>query len=148
MVAGALACVQGVLRAAGREPLTPAQARTALRETGSPQQPAKDGTLQRIGNRPDIGQLIDWAMEATRPARPTTPRPRRTRMKVTITIEDDGDGRHRVGRPGDPVHPRSPHPRPVHPRPAHRHPARGRHGDRDRDRQALEEAAAERKPET
>ena len=43
MVAGALACVQGVLRAAGRRPLTPAQARAALRETGSPQQPRRDG---------------------------------------------------------------------------------------------------------
>jgi Subtilase family len=92
MVAGALACVQGVLRAEGRMPLDPAQARAALRETGSPQQPAADGSLQRIGNRPDIGQLIEWALEATRPARPTTPRPRRTSMKVTITIEDDGDG--------------------------------------------------------
>ena len=92
MVAGALACVQGVLRAEGRTPLDPAQARTALRETGSPQQAAQDGSLQRIGNRPDIGQLIDWALEATRPARPTTPRPRRTSMKVTITIEDDGEG--------------------------------------------------------
>ena len=92
MVAGALACVQGVLRAAGRTPLDPAQARTALRETGSPQQAATDGSLQRIGNRPDIGQLIDWALEATRPARPTTQRPRRASMKVTITIEDDGEG--------------------------------------------------------
>ena len=63
-------------RAARRS--TPAQARTALRETGSPSRPAADGSLQRIGNRPDIAQLIDWAMEATRPARPTTPRPRRT----------------------------------------------------------------------
>jgi len=93
MVAGALACVQGALRAAGRAPLTPAQARAALRETGSPQQAAADGSLEPIGNRPDISQLIDWAMDATRPARPTTPRPRRTpRMKVTITIEDDGTG--------------------------------------------------------
>ncbi len=92
MVAGALACVQGVLRAAGRTPLTPREARTALRETGSEQQRANDGTLQRIGNRPDIAQLIEWGMEATAPARPTTPRPRRKSMKVTITIEDDGDG--------------------------------------------------------
>jgi hypothetical protein len=92
MVAGALACVQGVLRASGRGPLDPAQARVALRETGSPQQPAPDGSLERIGNRPDIPQLIAWGLEATAPARPTTPRPRRTQMKVTITIEDDGDG--------------------------------------------------------
>ena len=101
MVAGALACVQGVLRAAGRAPLRPAQARTALRETGSPQCPAPDGSLQRIGNRPDIGQLIDWAMKATSPARPTTPRPRRASMKITITIEDDGEG----GVDWDPAHP-------------------------------------------
>ena len=80
------------MRAEGRTPLTPAQARTALRETGSPQQPAADGSLQRIGSRPDIGELIEWAMEATPPARPTTPRPRRRSMRVTITIDDDGDG--------------------------------------------------------
>src|SRR5215211_4710882 len=93
MVAGALVCVQAVLRAAGREPLTPKQARQALHETGTPQQKAKDGSLQQIGNRPDVPALIDWAMDATRPARPTTSRPRRTSpMKVTITIEDDGDG--------------------------------------------------------
>lgn len=103
MVAGALACVQGALRAEGREPLTPEQARTALRETGTAQQAAADGSLQRIGNRPDISQLIDWAMEATRPARPTTPRPRRdSRMKVTITIEDDGDGGVEWGGTGGP----------------------------------------------
>src|SRR4051794_11480618 len=94
MVAGALACVQGVLRAEGRSPLDPAQARAALRETGSAQQPSADGALQRIGSRPDIAQLIEWGLEATRPAPPTTSRPRRSRMKVTITIEDDGDGSH------------------------------------------------------
>ena len=80
-------------------PLDPAQARAALRETGSPQQAAKDGSLQRIGNRPDIGQLIEWA-HGGHPARPG-PRhhdPGGQPMKVTITIEDDGEGRHRVGR--------------------------------------------------
>jgi Subtilase family len=86
MVAGALACVQGVLRAAGRRPLTPEEARTALRETGSPQQPAADGSLERIGNRPDVEQLIAWAMQTAPPAYET--RTRRTGMKVTITIED------------------------------------------------------------
>ena len=121
MVAGALVCVQGVLRAAGREPLTPEQARTALRETGSPQQPATDGTTQRIGNRPDIPQLIDWAMEATRPARPLTPRPRRaSRMKVTITIEDDGDGGIEWGGGGaEGPHIRGPHIRGPHIRGPH-----------------------------
>ena len=69
MVAGALACVQGVLRAAGRAPLTPAQARAALRETGSPQQPGPTARSSAIGNRPDIAQLIEWAMEHE-PARP------------------------------------------------------------------------------
>ncbi len=113
IVAGALACVQGVLRAEGRTPLTPEQARTALHETGSPQQPAADGSLQRIGNLPDIGELIDWAMEATRPARPTTPRPRRTPgMRVTITIEDDGNGGFDWGTEGP--HIRGPHIRGPH----------------------------------
>ena len=57
------------------------------------QQPAEDGSIKRIGKRPDIGQLIEWAMQTTEPVRPTTSRPRRrTGMKVTITIEDDGEG--------------------------------------------------------
>ena len=94
MVAGALACVQGVLRAAGRRPLLPAQARRALRETGSPQEPAGDGTRERIGNRPDIAQLIEWAMEET----PQSPIRRPTQMRVTITI-DDGEGGTSVWQP-------------------------------------------------
>ena len=88
MVAGVLACVQGVLRAAGHAPLTPAQARAALRETGSPQ--AGDGR-QRIGNRPDLGALIPWAMEQAEIARAHR-KARRRGMRVTITIED-GDER-------------------------------------------------------
>jgi Subtilase family len=93
MVAGALACVQGVLRAQGRAPLDPARARVALRETGSSQQAAAgERTLERIGNRPDIAELIEWGLDATRPVRRTTPRPRRNTMRVTITIDDDGDG--------------------------------------------------------
>jgi hypothetical protein len=120
MVAGALACVQGVLRAAGREPLTPKQARDALRETGSPQQAAPDGSTKRIGNRPDIAQLIDWAMEATRPARPLTPRPRRAApMKVTITIEDDGDGGLEWSSGTEGPHIRGPHIRGPHIRGPH-----------------------------
>jgi len=60
MVAGALACVQGVLRAAGRQPLTPAAARALLRETGSAQQDGEWGKItERIGSRPDIRQMLE-----------------------------------------------------------------------------------------
>ncbi len=59
IVVGALGCVQGFLRARGRIPLTPARARDLLRTTGSPQQdaPGRPST-QRIGNRPNVRQLI------------------------------------------------------------------------------------------
>jgi hypothetical protein len=120
MVAGALACVQGVLRSAGREPLTPRQARDALRETGSHQRPAKDGSKLRIGSRPVVPELIEWAMDATRPARRTTPRPRKdTRMKVTITIEDDGDGGLNWGTGAEPEDVRESHVRGPHVRGPH-----------------------------
>ena len=63
IVVGALSCVQGVLRAHGRTPLTPARARELLRRTGTPQQdqPGRPAT-QRIGNRPDLRQLIPTAL--------------------------------------------------------------------------------------
>jgi hypothetical protein len=88
MVAGALACVQGMLRAAGRSPLMPLQARAALRATGSRQERAGDGSLERIGNRPNIGRLFEWALHAP-PANFRPPRRRRGPMRVTITIDDD-----------------------------------------------------------
>jgi len=59
IVVGALGCVQGVLRAQGGTLLTPAHAINLLRTTGSPQQdaPGRPRT-QRIGNRPNLSQLI------------------------------------------------------------------------------------------
>jgi hypothetical protein len=64
IVVGALACVQGALRAKGRIPLSPARSRQLLRSTGSPQQ---DGPgrprAQRIGNRPNLRQLIPAALQ-------------------------------------------------------------------------------------
>ena len=59
IVVGALGCVQGILRAQGGTLLTPSAAIQALRATGSPQQdaPGRPRT-QRIGNRPDLRQLI------------------------------------------------------------------------------------------
>jgi hypothetical protein len=61
MVVGALACVQGVLRWLGRPRLTPAEARELLRTTGSPQDDAPNrlASQQRIGNRPDIHEMLD-----------------------------------------------------------------------------------------
>ena len=56
---GALGCLQGILRAQGGELLTSTKAQSLLRSTGSPQQAATDRpTSQRIGNRPDLRQLI------------------------------------------------------------------------------------------
>jgi hypothetical protein len=59
IVVGALGCAQGVLRALGRIPLSPALARQLLRTTGSAQQDAPGRpTTQRIGNRPNLWQMI------------------------------------------------------------------------------------------
>lgn len=59
IVAGALACIQGALRAKGAPLLTPAAARNLLRATGSPQQDAPNRPAnQRVGNRPDLTQMI------------------------------------------------------------------------------------------
>ncbi|MBF6052823.1 S8 family serine peptidase [Streptomyces eurocidicus] len=66
IVVGALAAAQGVLRANGRIPLSPARSRELLRATGSPQQdaPGRPAT-QRIGNRPDLRQLIPTALQTS-----------------------------------------------------------------------------------
>jgi hypothetical protein len=62
IVTGALASVQGTLKGNNRPLLTPARARHILRITGSPQQDGLSGPAsQRIGNRPDIRQLITVA---------------------------------------------------------------------------------------
>ena len=65
IVVGALACVQGVLRAHGRALLDPARSRSLLRTTGSPQQdaPGRPRT-QRIGNRPNLRQLVPRALRS------------------------------------------------------------------------------------
>jgi Subtilase family len=60
MIVGAVACVQGILRGSCRPTLTPAAMRNLLRSTGSPQQDGVDKpATQRIGNRPDLKQMID-----------------------------------------------------------------------------------------
>ena len=65
IVVGALGCVQGVLRARGRVPLSPARARSLLRRTGTPQTAAPGRPRsQRIGNRPNLRQLIPLALRS------------------------------------------------------------------------------------
>ncbi|GHE64985.1 hypothetical protein GCM10018785_37430 [Streptomyces longispororuber] len=59
IVVGALASLQGMLKAAGQEPMTSSRARAVLRATGSPQQDAPGRPAsQRIGNRPDIKAAV------------------------------------------------------------------------------------------
>lgn len=60
VVVGALACIQGALRVAGRPLLTPATARDILRTTGSAQTDAPGRPAsQRIGNRPNLRQALE-----------------------------------------------------------------------------------------
>jgi subtilisin family serine protease len=63
IVAGALACVQGILlNEEGMNLLSPAAARMVLRDTGSPQVDAdRRPAGQRIGNRPNLRELINLA---------------------------------------------------------------------------------------
>lgn len=60
IVVGAIGCLQGMVKAAAKPLLTPAQVRTHLRTTGSPQQNGPNGgASQRIGNRPDLKALYN-----------------------------------------------------------------------------------------
>jgi Subtilase family len=64
IVTGALAAVSGILKDFGRPPLTSHRARKLLRATGSPQQDGPNGSAsQRIGNRPNLRQLIAAALD-------------------------------------------------------------------------------------
>jgi hypothetical protein len=59
VVVGALAALQGMLKAAAQDPMSPERARAVLRASGSPQQDAPGRPAsQRIGNRPDIKAAV------------------------------------------------------------------------------------------
>lgn len=65
IVAGAVAAVQGMRKAAGLRPLTSLEARAMLRATGTPQQASPTAPLgERIGSRPDIAAAYAWAAAA------------------------------------------------------------------------------------
>ncbi|MBD0837993.1 S8 family peptidase [Streptomyces sp. TRM68416] len=59
VVVGALAALQGILKAADQSAMSPERARAVLRATGSPQQDAPGRPAsQRIGSRPDIKSAV------------------------------------------------------------------------------------------
>lgn len=76
IVVGVLGCVQGILRARSRPLLTPATARSILRATGSPQQDAAGRPrTQRIGNRPNLRQIVAQLLPTTPTATDEAGRP-------------------------------------------------------------------------
>jgi len=65
IVTGVLACLQGILKAAGKPRLKPDRARALLRATGAPQQAADGKPLtQHIGHRPDLRALVAAVLPA------------------------------------------------------------------------------------
>ncbi|MFI7344541.1 S8 family peptidase [Streptomyces sp. NPDC050085] len=66
VVVGALAALQGMLKAGGQHPMTSQRARDVLRATGSPQQDAPGRPAsQRIGNRPDLKSAVTNVLPST-----------------------------------------------------------------------------------
>ncbi len=64
IVVGAIASLQGMARARGAAILSPSQIRQCLRSTGAEQTDAPDRPrTQRIGNRPDIRAMYQYAFE-------------------------------------------------------------------------------------
>jgi subtilisin family serine protease len=60
-VAGAIACLQGIVKARGESPLKPLEVTLLLRMLGQPQQPSADSPVtERIGNRPDLRSMIAY----------------------------------------------------------------------------------------
>jgi Subtilase family len=96
MVAGAIACIQGMLRAAGRPLLTPAEARALVREEGLPQESETDRPeSQHIGRRPDLRAYYERVFNGAPLVDGVTRRHRSKAMatKITITVESDsGNG--------------------------------------------------------
>jgi hypothetical protein len=92
IVAGALACVQGMLRAAGRPPLTSIEARELLREADGHDQQAEPNlpASQRIGPRPDLRELVERLFDTAPSTGGAKSRVKRRDMaSITITIQGE-----------------------------------------------------------
>ena len=71
IITGAVACVQGALRAANRPVMMPSAIRQLLRTTGSPQQSAPNRPAsERIGSRPDLRTILQRLTQAPSAAAP------------------------------------------------------------------------------
>ena len=66
IVVGAAACLLGIQKASGGQPLTYTEMRNIFRTTGSPQTDGPNGSkTQRIGNRPDLKAAIPQQQQIT-----------------------------------------------------------------------------------
>lgn len=71
VIVGTLACLQGALKAAGKPTLAPSGLRSLLRTTGSTQTDGPNGpATQRIGNRPDLRQMLNSLLPLSPPVSP------------------------------------------------------------------------------
>ena len=105
IIAGTLACLQGMIRATGIPLLTPKAARRLLRSTGSAQQPAPNRPItQRIGTRPDLKALCAAATNiASSPmiTNPGTIQEARQQLNIVVDLIPIGNS----NRPGAPLKP-------------------------------------------
>lgn len=65
MIAGALACVQGAVSAAGKAFIKPTEMQLLLRSTGALQQNARGRPVtERIGTRPNLREILGKVLTA------------------------------------------------------------------------------------
>lgn len=87
IVVGVIGALQGILRTRGKPVLTSRQVRDLLRSTGSAQQDAPSRpSSQRIGNRPDLRQLITVVI----PPAPGAAKPSRKANSVSMGKRNKG----------------------------------------------------------
>ena len=95
IVVGALGCTQGILKAAGYPLLNADKARKILKSTGSPQQDTVGRPkTQRIGNRPNLRQIIDRLLRVKTVSLYRYWNPRLGDHFYTTNFRELGRGRH------------------------------------------------------